>query len=277
MKNALIVVNYNDWETTNEFLSYIKDYKVLDKIFVVDNFSTNDSYNQLKKLENEKIEIVKASKNGGYGYGNNIGIKKAIKEFGDCNIIISNPDIIVKEDVLKGLLSDLNQKKEYALVGPIINTNGELNKGWHITSGFKEVLLSIPFFGNKLRDRIIGYSKNYYKKGINEVDVLSGCFFVAKAEAFKKIDFYDEKLFLYYEENVIATKLKKEGYKTIIDTDYEVIHNHSVSINKNYSSKEKYKTLKYSQIYYLNNYAKTSKVSILVIKFISRLIYWIKR
>ena len=268
MRTVLITINYNDYDTTKDFLDKIKSYKILDRIIVVDNHSTDDSYKQLKKYENSKICVLKAKKNGGYGYGNNLGIKYVKEKFDECNIVISNPDIIVEEETLKKLINDLEQNEEYAIVAPIINTHGKLEKGWKLSTGFQEVLLSIPVFGTKNRHRIIGYKNSYFKKGLNQVDVVSGCFFLSRLSIFEKINYYDEKIFLYYEENVISQKLKQKNYKIMLDTNCQIIHNHSVSIDKANSSKAKYKILKDSQIYYMENYAYSSKISILLVKFI---------
>ena len=43
MKLAVIVLNYNDYETTKDFLGYAKEFKIIDKIIVVDNASTDYS------------------------------------------------------------------------------------------------------------------------------------------------------------------------------------------------------------------------------------------
>ncbi|MGN0973212.1 MAG: glycosyltransferase [Bacilli bacterium] len=271
MKTALIVLNYNDYDTTHNFITDIKKYKILDLIVIVDNCSTDDSYKKLKKIEVDNIHVVKSDKNGGYGYGNNIGIKYAIKNLGKCNIIISNPDIEVKEKTIEKLLITLNSNDDYAIVGPIINTYGKLDKGWKLTNGFQELLLSIPKYGTKNRNRIIGYKDSYYKKNINEVDVVSGCFFLVKSECLKKINYFDENIFLYYEENIISRKLHNLGYKIVIDMSCEIIHNHSISIDKSHSALSKYKILKESQMYYLNNYTNTSKFTKMLINFICKI------
>lgn len=272
MKTVIIVLNYNDFETTNKFVNNIKNYKVLDEIIIVDNHSTDNSYSRfLDEIKCNYITILKSGRNGGYGYGNNIGIKYAIKKYKKCNIIISNPDIFVEEKTIQKLIEDLNSKKQYAVVGPVINTHGVKERGWRLTTGFTELLLTIPILGSNYRNRLIGYKECYFDENIKEVDVVSGCFFIAKSEKLEKINFFDENVFLYYEENIISKKLKELGYKEILDNDCEVIHNHSISINKSHSSLSKYKILKQSQMYYLNNYTKTSKVIKFLIYLIARL------
>ena len=254
MKNIMVILNYNDYKTTINYLKTIKNYKSLDCIIVVDNNSSDDSYEKLKKIENKKIIVLKASKNGGYGYGNNIGIKFAIKKYKKCNIIISNPDIEVKDDTIKQMSEYLSNNSNVAIVSPVIKEHGTLNRGWKASNGYKEMLLSVPVLGRKFRNRIIGYPSSHYKKNKSSVDVVSGCFFMIKSDVFKKINYFDENIFLYYEENVICNKIKNLNYDIIILNKCNVIHNHSVSINKSYNGLGKYRILKKSQMYYLNNY-----------------------
>lgn len=276
MKNVMVILNYNDYKTTLDYLEMIKKYKNLDLIIIVDNNSTDNSYDELKKINDDKIVVLKSNKNGGYGYGNNIGIKFAIKKYKKCNIIISNPDIEVTDDTIKQMSKYLNNNSNVAIVSPVIKEHGSLNRGWKLSSGYKEMLLSVPLIGRKLKNKIIGYKNSYYKNDVSKVDVISGCFFMIKSDIFKEIDYFDENLFLYYEENVICSKIKKLNYDIVILNYCSVIHNHSVSIDKSYNKLSKYKILKKSQMYYLEKYTHCSKIFIIMIKLISNLIVYIK-
>ena len=87
-----VVLNYNDAKTTVEFVQRVKNMDSIDLIVVIDNCSTDDSYIQLKILESNKVHVIKSEKNGGYGYGNNVGIDY-LKDKVDY-IMIANPDVI---------------------------------------------------------------------------------------------------------------------------------------------------------------------------------------
>ena len=65
-KVGMIILNYNDLQTTKKYINNIKDYKVLDKIIIVDNKSTDNSYEELKKLSNDKISVIETDDNKGY-------------------------------------------------------------------------------------------------------------------------------------------------------------------------------------------------------------------
>ena len=74
-KTGIVILNYNDYETTINMLNSIKDYDSLDHIVVVDNKSTDNSYEVLKPYESKKIDVIQSKSNKGYSYGNNVGIK----------------------------------------------------------------------------------------------------------------------------------------------------------------------------------------------------------
>ena len=99
MKVATIIVNYNDVEDTIRFVNEITKYDVINRIVVVDNMSTTiGAFENLKKLESQKVKVLQADKNGGYDYGNNFGIKYLQSQNEEYDyIIISNPDIEVEE------------------------------------------------------------------------------------------------------------------------------------------------------------------------------------
>ena len=64
-KLVFIIINYNDYKTTKRLLDNIKDYKVIDKIYVVDNHSTDDSYSRLKKIKIKRYEVIESPSNNG--------------------------------------------------------------------------------------------------------------------------------------------------------------------------------------------------------------------
>ena len=50
-KIGYLIINYNDFKTTEKLINNIKDYKVIDEIVIVDNNSTDDSKNKLSKIK----------------------------------------------------------------------------------------------------------------------------------------------------------------------------------------------------------------------------------
>ena len=135
MKLAVIVLNYNDYETTKDFLGYAKEFKIIDKIIVVDNASTDYSLKQLEKMKNEKIDVISAKENRGYASGNNEGILYALKKYRPEYLLISNPDIIFEEDIINEMICFLEQSNEKVglVSGRMLDREGKQAKGsWKI-------------------------------------------------------------------------------------------------------------------------------------------------
>lgn len=264
--NIMIVLNYNDYKTTLSFIEKMKNYEILDKIIVVDNCSTDNSYLLLKKLRNNKIDIISTEKNNGYGSGNNEGILFAEKEYLPKNIIISNPDIDVSEKSIINICNYLDRNDNVAAAtGLIHNKKNEVvkNFAWKLPN-YKMVLTNTFMSTSKFFEVILNKSQNYNRKLlVNDslkVDVLSGCFFVIKQKNIKDIGYFDEKTFLYCEENIISYKLKGKGYEQMILCNEKIIHEHGVSISKSIKSwKRKYEILNDSYNIYLMEYLNVSK------------------
>ena len=54
-----VILNFNDGETVARLVHMIHDYDYLEKIVLVDNHSTDDSWEQLQVLKDEKVELIR--------------------------------------------------------------------------------------------------------------------------------------------------------------------------------------------------------------------------
>ena len=269
---ALVIIHYNDYDSTRNLLINVKNYKAIDYVLVVDNCSSDDSYKRLLEFETKKIEVIKTLKNAGYSSAINYGCEHLIEKFGDINLIISNSDIIInKNSDIKRLSMVLDSSNFYAVVAPVIIEKKELNRGWKIPEPLIEVLLNIPYFHRYVRKKFVHYNDKHFNSEFSVVEAVSGCFFMIKSSVLEEIGFLDENVFLYYEENILGKKIEKLGKKIVIDNGVIVVHNHSVSIDKNMKKIKKYMTLKKSQYYFQCNYNKANLIERVLLKVSSSL------
>ena len=269
-KLGMVIINYNDYKTTSFLLDSIKDYKCLDLIVVVDNKSTDDSLKHLKKYENNKIKIIEAEENKGYAAGLNAGAKEVIKKLKNCNIIFSNSDVIInKEDDLEKLSKDIG-KHSIAVVGPTIVENRSLNRGWMLPTIKDEIKFNLPLVSRKYRKEIL-YDDEHYNEDLSIVGVVSGCFFCVSGKVLEEVDYFDEATFLYYEEQILSKKLEEKDYQVAVDNNVVIIHNHSVTIDKNINKVNKYKELKKSQRYFVKEYLQATEKELKWLDFTNKL------
>lgn len=261
--NVMVILNYNDADTTITYLNQIKNYSVLDKIIVVDNCSTDNSYERIVRLKNEKIDVILSKGNFGYAAGNNVGIAYANSHYDPAYIIVSNPDIEVEEAGIEQLICYLEKNRDVAVATGLIH-NGEQqvvrNFAWKLPD-FRAVLRGnsgiIHSLYEKKGSRSAYYSLKDAKEGVLNVDVVPGCFFVIRNSAWEMMQGFDERTFLFWEENIMSYTLREKNLKVCVLPDIRILHKESASISKNIKSYYRKKRITFqSESVYVRSYLK---------------------
>ena len=275
MKTAIIILNYNSKNDTIRYVNSIKKYKILDTIIVVDNNS--GEFEDLKCLKSDNIYVIESDKNGGYSYGNNFGLKylDSLNENYDY-VVISNPDVEVKEEAFEKCFKELEENENVAVCAPIMMNKDGIHirrSSWKIrnpkidminSTRLTEILLYKCFRKGE-------YSDEDFKNPKLEVECVSGAFFTIKYNIFKQIGYFDENVFLFYEEDILANKLQKLGYKELSLNDISFKHFESSTISKVLNYYNKIKRLQKSKMYYQKKYNNINKFQIIVFTFLN---YW---
>lgn len=226
---SCVILNYNDAYTTMKLVTHIRDYDIFHAIVVVDNMSTDDSFATLSQMQSEKVRVISSGFNGGYGFGNNVGIRYIQKNFDDDCFVIANPDVVFSETAVQQLVGFMRDHQDCGVVTGVQN-------GSKRTSVWKEVgIIGDQLFNNILLNAIFRpryYGDDYLGQSVCNVYAVSGCFLLANMKAFSEIGMYDEEFFLFEEEKCIADKLKQFGWSSFLLTDVSFRHEHSVSISK---------------------------------------------
>lgn len=261
---SFIILNYNDSFTTENFVDKLIDYSCIEKIIVVDNKSTDDSFYILsnKYTDISKVAVIQTEKNGGYSYGNNYGIEYFLKQnFYSNFIVISNPDIFITEKDLISLLKIVKADKKIGAIAPMmkIKSLDSLKiSAWKQPGHFYDYLASVPFF-RRFAEKIIRYKQSCFSNELMQVDVIPGSFILMPKLLLKNGIKFDERFFLYCEERILCEKIRKAGYKIILATNLNYDHFESISIKKSYSKATSRQRLlndskkKYYQFYKRNN------------------------
>ncbi len=266
MKTGIIIVNYNDFTSTEKLINNIKDYRIIDKIVVVDNHSSDDSPQKLNKLKLPKLKVIINEENKGYSYAINTGAKYLIAEYKECNIIISNADVIIEKEEDIETLIKLLHRKNVGIVAPTILERGTKNRGWKNPTPKQEIVLNLAYIHRFFRKKYLYYDDDYYQGDFSIVDVLSGCFFLIQSKTLQAVNYLDDHVFLYYEENILAKKLQVKKKINLISNKVTIIHNHSVTIDKSLKRIKKYKAQKKSQYYFEVEYNNASLLERMLLK-----------
>ena len=253
----VLILNYNDANTSIECAKRMENADIIRKILIVDNNSTDDSLSTLRKITSQKIETLSVDSNGGYGAGNNKGIRYLVEKYNSEYILLCNPDTIIENKVIEDLEFFLKKNRDYAIVAPFMcdcNEKKQLNTAFRIPSPI-DYIMSFEILWSKY------ISHTFYRDILNtttevkDVDCVSGSLFMMDAFKMMNYGMYDEKIFLYCEELSLGMRLKKNGLKTALLPQKYFIHNHSVTISKTYKREfQRHKLLIRSKLYIIKNY-----------------------
>ena len=125
LKIGVIILNYLAYKTTidtvNSFLNQNSNGCQIEYV-IVDNFSSNDSFEVLKKEYklHSNIHVVKTDSNLGFARGNNFGYNELIKIINPDFVIVSNDDILLPKEGLYEWIEKAYKKYNFAVLGPDI-------------------------------------------------------------------------------------------------------------------------------------------------------------
>ena len=266
MNNYFIIINYNDVNNCINLINKVKNYKVINKIIVVDNKSTDNSADLLTNIISKNVYVIFNEDNIGYAAAINKGVKYINDELGGGNVFISNTDIDVdSEDDLIKLIDNLNDPNVSAVM-PTVKENGHLKRGWKLTSSFIDLICDIPLINRLYKSSLTNYKESYFKDDISIVDVVYGAFFLIKSRDLQHIDYLEESTFLYFEEYILARKLKRVNKKLLINNKVYVHHKHNATIGNNVTKLNKYKIYKKSEFIYEKKYNRANPIEMFFYK-----------
>lgn len=263
MNLSCVILNYNDADTVGKLVRRIRDYKILGQIVIVDNASTDGSMEKLEPLRGGNVSVIRAEKNGGYGAGNNLGVRYAAEHGNAAHVLIANPDVFFSEGCLIKMLRVFRNHPDVGIVAAVMHDAGygKLRNGWRL-HGFVGELLSMGPVSRRLFGRFLDYPKSRFRgRKAAYVDAVHGSMLMVDTEKFLGCGGYDEGIFLYQEEAVLGQRMRAFGGRTALLLNCSYRHEHSASISKTYESQLARQRLREeSTLYYLRHYLSVNRV-----------------
>lgn len=262
---GIIILNFNTpYETIKCIDSILLHTRSSFHIFLVDNKSTDNSIDIFNSnLSNySNMLFLPLSENAGYSKGNNEGIKAALN-FGCTEFVIINSDVILKNDAIDIMLKKIIDNGKIKVVGPSVLSidNFETQKLMKPLN-FRRIMLNFrPFsFLEFLNDRFVNFSGDidYIFQGM-----VYGCCFMFTKDILVNGKLFDERMFLYYEEDALAYQFVKKGFESCFASKAKVMHLHSASISKKTNLFESFHRY-LSALYVLKKYSDASEIQVYI-------------
>lgn len=204
---TIIILSYNSSHIIKKSLDNINFNK--HKVIVVDNASKDNTV-EFVKNNFPQVELIKINQNIGYGRGNNVALNQVKTEFA----LVLNPDALIDDDSICKVLEIMKSNSEIAIAGPLILEQNEISN----EEIFKEKA--------RIEQDFSSCKDMFYEKIGNNYDsrFISGACMFLRMDIFRKIGFFDEKIFLFYEDDEISWRAKNNGFKNLIIIEAFVCH-----------------------------------------------------
>ena len=183
-------------------------------VILSDNGSKDKSVELARKLY-PGVLIVRNNNNLGLAGGNNKGIEKALS-LGKEVIIVLNVDTILDPNLVENLVA-AHRRHPNSLLSPKIYFAPQ--REFHFDRYQKNERGKVIWYAGGITDwdNVIGMHR-----GVDEVDIgqyaseettdfATGCCMLIPASLAKKTGGFDQKLYLYYEDNDLSMRIKKLG------------------------------------------------------------------
>ncbi len=235
-----VILNYNSSKNSIRLASLLKTFQSLKKVIIVDNASTDDSITWLNQFKSSKIKIILNEKNFGYNAGNNIGLKELVEKDNLEICFIINPDVLLSEETIIEVLKIFEHHEEYAVLSTIHDGPGVLQewqwfdpKNWSVN--ILDAFVITRFIQRKIRGKSLGQEKTLEEaralQNLSEVYGVMGAFLGIRSDVLKEIDYFDEDVFLYWEEIILAEQIKalRKKIGLLNQVKFEHLHDYSKS------------------------------------------------
>jgi hypothetical protein len=207
---SVIIVQYDNAHLTRNAVESFRHYVTTPhEIIVVDNASPDISARKIG-AELKDVRFIASETNLGFSRANNLAATGAK---GDL-LLFLNSDTVTQSDFVAPMEEEFRRDAGLGAAGPrLLNEDGsfQLSAG-ELPSVLVEARDKILAF--LLRHRIRAVTRAIERKFARQTDVewLTGAALFVRTEAFRAVNGFDEKLFMFFEDKDLCLRVRKAGY-----------------------------------------------------------------
>ncbi len=225
-KLAVAILNWNGKSWLEKFLPDVIRFSRDADIYVIDNFSTDDSVEFLR-MYFPSVEIIKNNKNYGFAGGYNEGLRQIDNEF----YCLLNSDVEVTVNWTEPVLELFEKDPSIAAIQPKILAYDR--KNYFEFAGAAGGLIDnigYPYCRGRIFDDIEEDKGQYNDE--SEIFWASGCCFFIRSKDFWDQRGFDERFFAHQEEIDLCWRLINSGRKIFYTWKSKVYHVGGGTLNK---------------------------------------------
>jgi N-acetylglucosaminyl-diphospho-decaprenol L-rhamnosyltransferase len=171
------------------------------------------------------VTLVAAPRNGGFAYGNNLGIRQAYSSGVPTYVYLLNPDAEVRPGAIASLARFLETHPDVGIAGSSFETLD--GSDWPFAFRFPG-LISELLHGMEIGALMRRFDRwlvvRTMSRSAQPTDWVSGASVMIRPSVLARIGGMDENYFLYFEETDFCYRAKQAGFSTWYVPDSRVMH-----------------------------------------------------
>jgi GT2 family glycosyltransferase len=189
---------------------------------VVDNASS-DGTPEAVAQQFPGVRLIQSGANLGFAKGNNIGIQHARGKY----LCLINSDVVVLPGCLRKIFDYMEVNPDVAILGPrILGSKGETQRSCmrfpSLWNQFCRALALDTFFPSRIFGGFL--MRDFAHDQTRDVDILNGCFWIARREAVGQVGPLDERFFMYGEDMDWCRRFRQAGWRAVFCAEASAIH-----------------------------------------------------
>jgi N-acetylglucosaminyl-diphospho-decaprenol L-rhamnosyltransferase len=205
------IVSHEHGDMIADLLGDISLFKRSD-IAVILTINTPEDESYLGLTGHQNLIIIRNDSPKGYGANHNAAFRASLSSY----FVVLNPDIRIPVFDLDKMISRLSGPNVGLCVPFVLSETGEVQDSFRrFPNPFRLIARHL------LRLKKLDYGQ---PKSPQEVDWVGGMFMAFKSVVYARIGGFDEEYFMYMEDVDLCWRLKKHGYKVMIDPEQSVYH-----------------------------------------------------
>jgi len=223
---AVIIVTYNSADHIATCLEsvFAQREAVDQQVVVVDNDSRDGTVALIRERFPE-VELVLPGENLGFARGVNLGVRHSDAE----HVLLLNPDTEILDHAVDRIVDFARSHPEYGIYGGrTLKPDGSLEPSscWGTPTLWSMTLFALGLTTVAPRHPILDPESlgSWQRDSVREVGVITGCFLLARREAWDRLGGLDERFFMYGEDVDFAIRARKAGHRPVICPEATLVH-----------------------------------------------------
>ena len=226
LKLAIVILNWNGKHFLEKFLPSVVKFSPKDSVFIADNFSDDDSV-EFVKSNFPDVSVILNPVNSGFAKGYNDALRNIDAEY----FVLLNSDVEVTENWVMPVIHFMDENPNVAACQPKILSYQDKTKFEYAGAcgGFIDKY-GYPFCRGRIFD--LCETDNGQYDNVSEIFWATGACMFVRAEAFKRLNGFDEDFFAHMEEIDLCWRMKNRGNQIFVIPKSKIYHVGGGTLNK---------------------------------------------